>query len=164
MSPPETPSGGVMTVPLCGMYCPLPPRLYGSPLKMGESWGACWYFGQSQYYRILDAWKEQEGGKDTMRNWVANGLVAAVAALITEGGLVDVNKPAMPGHEIPGEVERQGLIDVDGNKVVKLTARACQLAPYARIARIDNSVFDVPGTLLPVLRWPACAPASAGDT
>jgi hypothetical protein len=30
------------------MYSPLPPRLYGSPLKRGEFWGAEAYLGQSQ--------------------------------------------------------------------------------------------------------------------
>lgn len=52
---------------------------------------------------------------------MTNRLVAAVAALVPESSLVDVNKPAMPRHEVPREVQRQGLVDVDGNEVVKLT-------------------------------------------
>lgn len=57
---------------------------------------------------------------------MTNRLVAAVAALIAESSLVDVNKPAMPRHKVAREVQRQGLIDVDGDKVVELL-RMCQL-------------------------------------
>lgn len=57
---------------------------------------------------------------------MTNRLVAAVAALIAEGSLVDVNKPAMPRHKVAREVQRQGLVDVDSNKVVKLSRRMCQ--------------------------------------
>jgi hypothetical protein len=35
------------------MFSPLPPRLVELPSKMGESWGAEAYFGQSQYYEEI---------------------------------------------------------------------------------------------------------------
>lgn len=35
---------------------------------------------------------------------MTNRLVAAVAALVAEGGLVDVNEPAVPGHEVARKV------------------------------------------------------------
>lgn len=52
---------------------------------------------------------------------MTNRLVAAVAAFITESSLVDVNKPAMPRHKVAREVQRQGLVDMDRNKVIELT-------------------------------------------
>lgn len=92
---------------------------------------------------------------------MTNRLVAAVAALITESSLVDVNKPPMPRHEVPREVQCQGLVDVNRNKVVKLRGRMCQSAGSQSR---NGLVFDLHETSPPVLRWPACAPVSAGDT
>lgn len=93
---------------------------------------------------------------------MTNRLVAAVAALVPESSLVDVNKPAMPRHEVPREVQRQGLVDVDGNKVVKLT-RPREVSP-ARSKSRKGLVLDLRETSPPVRRWPACAPVGAGDT
>lgn len=90
---------------------------------------------------------------------MTNRLVAAVAAFIAESSLVDVDKPAMPRHKVAREVQRQGLVDVDGNKVIKLIRRMS-----VPTAQVDGLVFDLRETLLPVLRWPACAPVGAGDT
>lgn len=41
-----------MRGPSWGIYSPLPPRLYGSPLKMGDFSGALAYLAQSQYWNI----------------------------------------------------------------------------------------------------------------
>lgn len=38
------------------------------------------------------------------KKWSTNRLVTAVAALFPEGCLIDMDKPAMPWHEIPSEV------------------------------------------------------------
>lgn len=92
---------------------------------------------------------------------MTNRLVAAVAALVPESSLVDVNKPAMPRYEIPREVQHQGLVDVDGNKVVELMSHLCQ---SAHNKNRKGLVFHSRETSPPVLRWPACAPVSAGDT
>lgn len=66
------------------------------------------------------------GCKTRLQTRMTNRLVAAVAALIAEGSLVDVHKPAMPRHKVAREVQRQGLVDVDSHKVVKLSRRMCQ--------------------------------------
>ena len=47
------------------------------------------------------------------------GLVAGVAALVTEGLLVLVDEPAVPGHEVAGVVDRHGLLDVGDDEVVE---------------------------------------------
>lgn len=57
---------------------------------------------------------------------MTNRLIAAIAAFIAESSLVDMNKPAMPRHKIAREMQCQGLVDVDSNKVVKLMTRMCQ--------------------------------------
>lgn len=59
-----------------------------------------------------------------------HGLVTLVSALVPQRLLVSVEEPTVPGLEEAGEVNVQGLLDVDHNEFIEITWIGCVSTKY----------------------------------